>query len=1175
MSLKLWVSDELHELLGFTTPAILDYVIAQAASSTATLQSLTAFLLDSASPDKAERVTAFAQQLLQRVVKRTEGSSASQQQRQREEERKVALLRKNAAYTLIDDAAGEEEEHRRRLKAAKEREKAINEQDRVRRRQRRSRDEADDGADDRRAQPATEGRKEERKRKAEERKEEAEEGEDSEAAAVARMSDAEKAEYRKQRDIAERDAFIARLTEREQAKTKHLGAPSTASPTTTSSSSSSDGKGVVDGMTMDEMRALLPELRRKAREHYLTRREQQQLELLRLQLEDEERLFKEEELTEKEKREMAKKRRLLELAQARKGLTAEVGGYHMPEAYTRDDGTIDSDKRKALLNSRYAEEPSKQRDSEQEGWEREQKRKSDLTTGSLGQKAAGDGYDFVFDSASIDFIKAELIAGTDRTQQEAPVKEEPLLSEYDRMQANRRLLPIYPYRAELLAAVRQYQVLIVVGETGSGKCFAKGTRLRLYNGDIIAVEDVVGGEQLMGDDGTPRTVTVGSITRGRAPMFTVAPMWEGATPFTVNGDHILVLVNHAQPRLCRVGVEWQVRWFEVGTEDNLMRERRYRCRSRMEASKEVERRMMGWTPLEWEVSVDVFLGHRVTDVVRRACQLFTPRALRFCNPQLPQLSDVLGVILGCSPSTDQTRWAAWFLGLWVIHGVEDCASVLLSTAAFPADGEVAARLAEYDERFHELVTTVSNRCSNGVLYQFGHSQRDHPQLPSVAHQLLTSYGLLNNRHISQAWVCDSFDARRSILAGIFDACKYSATHCHVEVISASFHLCQGCQPLAASFGLRHGATRPQRTRGGLRRYQLHISGELRSVLTDTASLRHHPPPPREECQDDGRSFGFLIHERPVDDYFGFAVHAGANRRFLLADFTVTHNTTQIMQYLHEDGYTAGGKIIGCTQPRRVAAMSVAARVATEMNVKLGHEVGYSIRFEDLTTERTVIKYMTDGMLLREFLTSPDLANYAVLMIDEAHERTLSTDVLFGLIKDIARYRKDLKVLISSATLDAEKFSAYMDNAPIFIIPGRRYPVDIYYTKAPEADYLDAAVVTVLQIHTTQPRGDILVFLTGQEEIESMLDTLQQRMKLFSKTTPRAHPSPHLLLPPLRAAGQDLRPHPSQRAHGGAGHQHRRDVADHRRDRVRHRPRLRQAQQLQPPDGHGESRRRTH
>eukprot|EP00934_Nitzschia_sp_Nitz4_P003663 Nitzschia sp. Nitz4//scaffold88_size82704//18090//21395//NITZ4_005285-RA/size82704-processed-gene-0.65-mRNA-1//-1//CDS//3329559473//3653//frame0 len=215
---------------------------------------------------------------------------------------------------------------------------------------------------------------------------------------------------------------------------------------------------------------------------------------------------------------------------------------------------------------------------------------------------------------------------------------------------------------------------------------------------------------------------------------------------------------------------------------------------------------------------------------------------------------------------------------------------------------------------------------------------------------------------------------------------------------------------------------------------------------------------------------------------------------VLVGETGSGKTTQIPQYLHEIGYSELGKI-GCTQPRRVAAMSVAARVAQEMNVRLGHEVGYSIRFENCTSKSTVIQYMTDGMLLREILTEPDLASYSCMVIDEAHERTLHSDILFGLVKDIVRFRSDLKLIISSATMDAEKFSKYFDDASIFMIPGRMFPVDIYYTKSPEADYVDAAVVTVLQIHVSQPlNGDILVFLTGQEEIETAAEILTQRTK---------------------------------------------------------------------------------
>jgi pre-mRNA-splicing factor ATP-dependent RNA helicase DHX16 len=210
---------------------------------------------------------------------------------------------------------------------------------------------------------------------------------------------------------------------------------------------------------------------------------------------------------------------------------------------------------------------------------------------------------------------------------------------------------------------------------------------------------------------------------------------------------------------------------------------------------------------------------------------------------------------------------------------------------------------------------------------------------------------------------------------------------------------------------------------------------------------------------------------------------------------------KIPQYLYEIGYAELGKI-GCTQPRRVAAMSVAARVAQEMNVRLGKEVGYSIRFENCTSDATKIQYMTDGMLLREILTEPDLASYSCMIIDEAHERTLHSDILFGLVKDIVRFRSDLRLIISSATMDAEKFSKYFDDASIFMIPGRMFPVDIYYTKSPEADYVDAAVVTVLQIHVSQPlNGDILVFLTGQEEIETAAEILTQRSRNLGSRIP--------------------------------------------------------------------------
>ncbi|GMM34699.1 DEAH-box RNA-dependent ATPase [Saccharomycopsis crataegensis] len=227
--------------------------------------------------------------------------------------------------------------------------------------------------------------------------------------------------------------------------------------------------------------------------------------------------------------------------------------------------------------------------------------------------------------------------------------------------------------------------------------------------------------------------------------------------------------------------------------------------------------------------------------------------------------------------------------------------------------------------------------------------------------------------------------------------------------------------------------------------------------------------------------------------------------------TGSGKTTQLPQYLYEAGLcnnfdnddTTTYKKIAITQPRRVAATSVATRVAEEMGFKLGNEVGYTIRFDDKSSEKTLIKYVTDGMLLREFLIDPEMKSYSAIIIDEAHERTISTDILLGLLKDIVKINKDLKVIISSATVNSKKFSDFFGNVPIFNVPGRRYPVDIFYTEQPESNYLFASVTTIFQIHLSQDTpGDILVFLTGQEEIEAIEEILKDTCaKLGNKIKP--------------------------------------------------------------------------
>lgn len=224
-----------------------------------------------------------------------------------------------------------------------------------------------------------------------------------------------------------------------------------------------------------------------------------------------------------------------------------------------------------------------------------------------------------------------------------------------------------------------------------------------------------------------------------------------------------------------------------------------------------------------------------------------------------------------------------------------------------------------------------------------------------------------------------------------------------------------------------------------------------------------------------------------------------NNTVIVIGETGSGKTTQIPQLIHEQRLE-GSSAIAVTQPRRVAAITIALRVAAETNSQIGTIVGYSVRFEDVTSPKTKLKYLTDGMLLREAIIDPLLIKYSFIILDEAHERTISTDVLFGIVKLAQKERNEkklnpLKIIIMSATMDVDAFSKYFNDCPVIYLEGRTYPVTIYHSKLKQDDHQYAAVCTIFQLHnTTPPNHDFLVFLTGQEEIETVMYNIKQIAK---------------------------------------------------------------------------------
>ncbi|CAD8122956.1 unnamed protein product [Paramecium sonneborni] len=206
-----------------------------------------------------------------------------------------------------------------------------------------------------------------------------------------------------------------------------------------------------------------------------------------------------------------------------------------------------------------------------------------------------------------------------------------------------------------------------------------------------------------------------------------------------------------------------------------------------------------------------------------------------------------------------------------------------------------------------------------------------------------------------------------------------------------------------------------------------------------------------------------------------------NSTLIILAETGSGKTTQIPQYLIEAGYGGEERVL-VSLPRKMAAISIAQRVSDENGTELGQDIGYRVRFESKVSENTKIEYVTDGTLIQIIMGNPLIEGYSIVMLDDIHERTLNTDLLLCLIKKIQKKRPQLKIIVSSATMEVQLLSNFFTNSKIIAIRGRNYEVDIMYLLEPCKNYVIAAVELAYHIHKKMPEGDILVFLTSVEEI---------------------------------------------------------------------------------------------
>ena len=433
------------------------------------------------------------------------------------------------------------------------------------------------------------------------------------------------------------------------------------------------------------------------------------------------------------------------------------------------------------------------------------------------------------------------------------------------------------------------------------KCFARGTQLRLYDGGLLAVEDVRPGLQLMGDDSAPRTV--GQLTSGRDRMFRITPSPQsGLSAFTVNGAHILVLCCSQQPA---VSYDSQQRShclsiFHLGA-DNSMRRCVQKQPSQAAAAAALAALQKQSELLLWEVSVDDFL--QAPADVQTACCIFSSGPVTFVNPLQPRLEHLLAAAIGAEASLSQLDWAAWYLGMAVTKISGGTAAVRLMSQCPASAGQPESHrqqrliqtMSQYGQLFGEPVELAISALSSAGSHA-GWSEDSATAAVSdisVAGSLLHAYGLYEKHSFPQAWLCDSLDVRHRLLAGVIDSIgQYDSEDSGCCLTAQHQWLLDGCKQLAASLGLRTGDVQAGVKLVSDETGELHAAYSLTvSGTVSSASL------PAEQClpavgsaDPRSRCSSFRVEPAGVGEYFGFSVYGGRNLRFLLSDFCVSHNS---------------------------------------------------------------------------------------------------------------------------------------------------------------------------------------------------------------------------------------------------------------------------------------------